>query len=451
MVKNIIASLLFFIILGSCKNESGWQSLFNDRDLNGWHIKGGNAKFSVEDRTIVGETVLDEPSTFLCTDNDYNDFILELELFVDTSMNSGIQFRSHSIPEYKKGIVHGYQMEIDPSSRGWSGGIYDESHRGWLYTMDPNPQAKTAFINNEWNKYRIEAIGTHIKTYVNGIQTADLLDNTDSSGFIALQVHFILGIEYPWTIGTKVKWRNIRIMTENLEANCLKPSTKITQLNYIPNTISDFEKINGWKLLFDGFSQEGWTNWDNWQLRNGIISSLNNKSSNEEVVGGDLITSDEYGDFELSFEFMINEGANSGISYYVSGNGNGNGNGNKENILIGLEYQISDDQSSELKSGPDGNRSLASLYDLVPAQNKRENPKGVWNNARILSRNNHVEHWLNGFKVLEYTRNNEEFHKLVSLSKYKSCKNYGENLKGRISLQNGNGVSFRSIKIHELN
>src|SRR5690606_38117965 len=113
----------------------------------------------VKDGEIIGTTVPNEPNSFLATEKDYGDFILELELLVDTSMNSGIQFRSESNTDYKDGRVHGYQMEVDPSKRKWSGGIYDESRRGWLYPLEYNPAGKEAFQNSQWNKYRIECIG----------------------------------------------------------------------------------------------------------------------------------------------------------------------------------------------------------------------------------------------------------------------------------------------------
>src|SRR5690606_19510056 len=155
---------------------------------------------------IIGSTVSGEPNSFLTTEKHYGDFILELELFVDPSMNSGVQFRSLSSDDYRNGRVHGYQMEIDPSERAYSGGIYDESRRGWLYPLDLNPAAKTAFKNNAWNKYRIECIGNTIRTWVNDIPVAYLVDDLTSSGFIALQVHSIGKNEQA---GKTIRWKNI--------------------------------------------------------------------------------------------------------------------------------------------------------------------------------------------------------------------------------------------------
>lgn len=448
--------LLFILVLinstllfGQSKTE--WIKLFNGKDLTGWVHRGGSAKYTIQNNEIVGTTVPDSPNSFLCTEKSYGDFILELELFVDTSMNSGIQFRSQSLPDYQNGRVHGYQMEIDPSKRAWSGGIYDEARRGWLYTLENNPAGKKAFKNNQWNKYRIEAIGNSIKTWVNDIPTADILDNVTTSGFIALQVHSI-DSRKSWTLGTQVKWRNIRILTSNLEANKKKDKTVIVQLNYIPNTISDYEKKQGWTLLFNGVNTEGWRGAykekfpeKGWEVKNGVLSVLPAEGK-ESTNGGDIVTLGEFDNFELTFDFKITEGANSGVKYYVTEKENNQGS------AIGLEFQILDDQRHpDAKMGRDGNRTLASLYDLIPAGAKRPNAVGEWNTGKIVSVNNHVEHWLNGFKVVEYERGSKEFKDLVAISKYKIWPNFGEAPKGRILLQDhGNAVSFRNIKIKSL-
>ena len=155
-----------FVTLNSMAQNSRWQKLFNGKDLQGWKQLNGKAKYEVKNGEIVGTTVMNEPNSFLATEQLYGNFILELELLVDTSMNSGIQIRSLSKPEYQNGRVHGYQVEVDPAKRAWSGGLYDEARRGWLYPLELNPAAKKAFKNNQWNKYRIECIGHTIRTWV---------------------------------------------------------------------------------------------------------------------------------------------------------------------------------------------------------------------------------------------------------------------------------------------
>ena len=182
-----------------------WQALFDGKTLDGWEQKGGKAKYSARDGRIVGTTVKRTPNSFLCTKKHYSDFILELEFKVDPKLNSGVQIRSNSIQSYKKGRVHGYQVEIDPSARAWSAGIYDEGRRGWLNNLKDNEPARKAFKQGEWNRFHIEAIGDSIKTWLNGVPAADLKDSKTPSGFIGLQVHSCK------TAGIEVMWRNIRI------------------------------------------------------------------------------------------------------------------------------------------------------------------------------------------------------------------------------------------------
>lgn len=183
-----------------------WETLFDGKTLGGWIQRGGKARYHVEDGAIVGTTVQHTPNSFLCTEKVYCNFILELEFKVESGLNSGVQIRSNSLKKYKNGRVHGYQVEIDPSERAWSGGIYDEGRRGWLYDLEDNEPARKAFRNEQWNHFRIEAIGDSIRTWINGVPAANLTDSMTPSGFIALQVHSINS-----RIPLQVRWRNIRI------------------------------------------------------------------------------------------------------------------------------------------------------------------------------------------------------------------------------------------------
>lgn len=184
-----------------------FRPLFDGASLQGWTRRGGAAEYRVEDGSIVGATRPDQPNTFLCTDETFSDFILELDFKIDPALNSGVQIRSESRPDYKNGVVHGYQVEIDPAARAWTGGIYDESRRGWLDDLDDTPAAKAAFRQNEWNHFRIEAIGDQIRTWLNGVPAADLRDAMTPAGFIALQVHGV----GPRKDELTVRWKNIRI------------------------------------------------------------------------------------------------------------------------------------------------------------------------------------------------------------------------------------------------
>lgn len=189
--------------------SAGSVSLTPDANLSGWTKLGGSATYRLEGNELVGTTVAGSPNTFLVTDQEYGDFILEFEVKVDPDINSGVQIRSQSLPDYRNGVVHGYQVEIDPSDRAWSGGIYDESRRGWLFDLRGNPTARDAFQVNDWNHYRVEARGKHIRTWVNGVLAADLIDDETSTGFIGLQVH---SVGSPELVGREVRWRNLRLM-----------------------------------------------------------------------------------------------------------------------------------------------------------------------------------------------------------------------------------------------
>jgi hypothetical protein len=201
--------------------DAGWTSLFNGRNLDGWERRSGKAEYRVEDGAIVGKTVAGTPNTFLCTQRTYGDFILEFEFKVAKDMNSGVQFRSEFFAQEKEfefqgkkkkipaDRVHGYQYEIDPSARAFTGGIYDEGRRAWLVDLKDNEPARKAFKPGEWNQARIQCEGDHIQTWINGVKAADLRDALTPRGIIALQVHGIgNGKRAP---GEEVRWRNLRI------------------------------------------------------------------------------------------------------------------------------------------------------------------------------------------------------------------------------------------------
>lgn len=211
-------------------NDAAWVDLFDGTSLEGWEQLNGTAEYSVEDGAIVGTTSPGSPNSFLCTTKEYGDFVLELDFKVDEALNSGVQIRSESKPDYKDGRVHGYQVEIDPSQtsmyekdppnkrangevvpkgeepRSWTGGIYDEARRGWLNNLTENEAARKAYKSGEWNHFRIEANGDSIKTWLNGVPAADLKDDMTPKGFIALQVHSSSSKE-----PLQVRWKNIRI------------------------------------------------------------------------------------------------------------------------------------------------------------------------------------------------------------------------------------------------
>lgn len=437
-------------VLTSQEKKDGWELLFNGKDLSGFKQLNGEAKYRVEDGAIVGTTVPNTPNSFLATIKDYGDFILEVELKVDNSMNSGVQFRSLSLPEVKNGRVHGYQMEIDPSDRAWSGGIYDEARRDWLYIPNINPLSKTAFKKETWNKYRIEAIGPVIRTWVNGIPISALIDDMTLSGFIALQVHAIGKDAVP---GKEIRWRNIKINTKNIKAT---PPDQTPVVNLLTNQLSEQEKFQGFVSLFNGTDLTGWRNVHSdktpsvrWKTQDGILMV---GGSDGSETGNDIVTKEKYSAFELVFDFKLTEGANSGIKYFVDESYDSNGKSG-----VGLEFQILDDaKHPDAKEGVVGNRTLASLYDLIPSikvEPRFQKKIGDWNTGRVIVYpDNKVQHWLNGYKVVEYERKSPIYNALVARSKYVKYPGFGSADAGHILIQDhGDNVSFKNIKIRKIN
>jgi hypothetical protein len=440
--------------------DEGWSNLFNGRDLTGWVQRGGQAGYVVENDSIVGTSVLNTANTFLCTGKTYGDFFLEYDFKVDPKLNSGVQIRSECFDTAKQiewngkklnipaGRVHGYQVEIDPDvnrKRLWSAGIYDESRRGWLFPNDGvdgtqgkafSQQGLRIFKAQDWNHVRVEAIGDSIRTWLNGTPCADIKDSLTPRGFIALQVHQIG--DDKTREGTQVRWRNLRIKEVSGSADAPL------------NTLAAEEKAAGWRLLWDGRSTEGWRSAKTetfpvkgWSISNGVLSV--HDAGGEESTGGDIITRERYSSFELVADFKITPRANSGIKYFVQPKLN-SVNGSP----IGCEFQVLDDERHpDAKLGHDGNRTLGSLYDLIPpSKDKQSNPIGEWNTAHIIVKGDHVEHWLNGRKVLSYERGTPEFRSAVAQSKFSNIASYGEWKDGHILLQDhGNQVHYRNIKI----
>lgn len=221
MTNRLPALCLFVSLSIALHAEDTFVPLFDGRTLTGWEQHSGKAEYRVENGAVVGRTVPNTETSFLCTTKKYANFILKLEFKVDPSMNSGIQFRSNyytqdtevEIAGKKKKFpadrVHGYQFEIDPSPRAFTGGVHDAGRRGWLFDLKNNEAARTAFKQGEWNQARIECRGSSIKTYLNGVLAADFTDDMTAEGFIALQVHGIG--KKTEAAGKEVMWKNIRI------------------------------------------------------------------------------------------------------------------------------------------------------------------------------------------------------------------------------------------------
>ncbi|MFN0168429.1 MAG: DUF1080 domain-containing protein [Bryobacteraceae bacterium] len=274
-----------------------WTPLFNGSDLAGWEQKNGTATYSVEKGIIVGRSAEGSPNSFLCTRRTYGDFILEFEVLVDPVLNSGVQIRSHTYGadaevttlnatrqkrKWPAGRVHGYQVEISSESSADSGGIYDEARRGWLHNISSDPAARVAFRDNQWNRYRVEARGVSIKTWINGVPCANLIDTADLDGFIGLQVHAFKG-PHP----KEVRWRNLRI--QDLGRHTWKP---------LPMNLAAWERFGG----------------GDWTVADGVFRGIQKPESTER---GFLLSKGEYGDFAVRLQYRAVKG-NSGFFFRMN-------------------------------------------------------------------------------------------------------------------------------------
>ncbi|HWQ52770.1 MAG TPA: DUF1080 domain-containing protein [Bryobacteraceae bacterium] len=269
----------------------GFVPLFNGKSLDGWEVCNGKASYRVEKGEIVGTTAEGSPNSFLCTKKEYGDFVLEFETKTDPALNSGVQIRSHRYPaetivqtfdgkqtsprKQPAGRVYGYQVEIADEKSGASGGIYDEARRGWVHNIASDPVASKAFRDNQWNKYRVEARGDRIRTWINGVPCADLVDSMDLTGFVALQVHAYKGPQ------TEVRWRNVRIQ--------------------------DLGR-HEWRSLTDGRTMKGWTHdgGGDWKVEEGAFHGTSTSSP------GYLVSDESFKDVTARLKVKILKG-NSGF------------------------------------------------------------------------------------------------------------------------------------------
>jgi hypothetical protein len=418
--KYWISILAACLLAGSPSFAGEWIDLFNGKDLANWENPYDWGKAEVVDGEIHLTT--EKSKWFLSTVKEYSDFIFEVEVKMpEGKCNSGFLFRSHK----SKNRMFGYQAEVDPSGRKWSGGLYDEGRRGWFISpnrdhaksKEAKEQSIAAFVEragdcfkrHDWNKYRIECRGGHIKISVNGVTTTDIHDQKDAKGYIALQHHGEKGQIY--------RFRNIRIMELTADDTAVRSSSTEWTSLFASGDFSQWTSIKGQAV------GEGWS------IKNGIVHRSGRRP-------GDIITKQQYKDFELCFNWKISEGGNSGIKYRTKGR-------------LGLEYQVLDDAKHKDSKIP--THRAGSLYELAAAPDSKPiHPVGDWNQSRILANGNTIQHWLNGEKIVDIEVGSDDWNQRFQKSKYSKNQGFGS-WTGPILLQDHNDeVWFKNVQICEL-
>ncbi len=416
-MRGLRAAFLLIPLLISCQQnpQEDWISLFNGTDLEGWMVKGEDATFEVLDGMVVG-TNRGRTNTFLATENRYSDFILELEVWVDPRMNSGIQFRSN---QKESGRVSGYQAENDPSPRAYSGGIYDEARRDWLYPLSLNPEGQQAFKNNEWNSYRIEAYGTSMRIWVNDICTAVLEDNLTTEGFIALQVH---GVGTREEEGRQVKWRNARLLTTGVNEQLKPVPAHIHMLNLVPGLMTEHEKNQGWEWLINPSEMDKELKPIEGRKRvEGIPSEMYFDKGASSLLHDQRVSR-----FELSFQYKLDSVGECAIGYFT-----GEPDKKEYQIVVPQKYIR---QDSLMRPGSLLGKLAPQNLSYAGMGERYLRGAGSWNTGTIYVSKDYAEHWMNGFKIIKYAIQD----------------NRGQQI-GRVTIDGLSGkANFRNLKIRSL-
>lgn len=344
MYKLGLLQILLTCLCLSCSPKVT-NELVIDKSLSAFEILNGTALYEYENGTITGASMMNTPNTFLATKRKYTDFILEFDVWVDVGLNSGVQIRSNSQADYHNGRVHGYQVEIDTSPRRWSGGIYDEARRAWLYPLSLNKEGQKAFNNEEWNHYRIEAIGDEIRTWINGVPCAYLIDDMTSEGFIAFQVHSIYDQKDE---GKKVRWKNIRLNTTDLMSQAQNIGSAPEE-SYLENKLSKSEMAN------------------NWQMTN-----------------SDKVDVSDQNNVELKVDFKLPPESKGAIVYGEE-----------------LQFFLSNDKTSNLTLGSINEHQISKNLSEIDNPSIRYKGDGNWNRAHIIKDGSTIQHWLNGVLIVD--------------------------------------------------
>lgn len=346
--------------LGQSPSTPPWVPLFDGASMAGWEAHGGAAEYRIQDGVLIGASIPGQPNGFLVSTREVADFELELDLKIDPRLNSGVQIRS-ALRERKDGsdFVLGYQVEVDPSERSWSGGIYDESRRGWIHDLAANDAARAAFRRDDWNHYRILCEGPRIRTWVNGVAAADLIDAETIRGILALQVHGV-GSD-PDAAGREVHWRNIRMRDLGAHA---------------------------WTPMFDGKTLEGWTarGPGRWTVEDGVLLG---ESDAEEAGHGILLSQTGADDFTLRIEYRAVRG-NSGLYFRCDPVDRRVG-------VHGFQAEIDPDPSA-----PNGGLYETGGRGWVSRPVKSKFRPGKWNTMTVHAEGPRILVWINGERCTDF-------------------------------------------------
>ena len=372
-MATISTSIALFVTLAAAGAAERLTPIFDGKTLTGWSQCNGSAKYYVDKGEIVGVTVKGSPNSFLCSEKEYGDFILEFEVKDDPRLNSGVQIRSHRYKTettvmtenkgkrkrtHEAGRVHGYQVEIAFEKSGASGGIYEEAGRGWLANVSSDPVAGKAFHDNQWNKFRVTAVGDSIKTWINGVPYADLVDSDEQTGFIALQVH-----QFPGDQPAEVHFRNIRLQ--------------------------DLGK-RSWRPLLDGRSLSGWTKFGGgeWTIEDGALRGVSPQTTTER---GFLMTDREFGDFTVRLKYKAVKG-NSGFFFRM-----GDPNSTEKGAFA---YEVEVDPTRDA-GGLLEPRGRQWLFKPEPAKAAEYYKADGWNQMSVSAHGHRIVVHLNGEKTAD--------------------------------------------------
>ncbi|MFC3122881.1 3-keto-disaccharide hydrolase [Agaribacter flavus] len=393
-------SFVYGCSANSYGKHSEWRQLFNGDDLSQWMLVHGNVPFTVEDGAIVGRTVAGIPTRYLTTKDQFGDFILELDMYNKNGANSGIQFRSVTTAPFYDGLT-GYQLEVDPSNRSWTGGIYFEGVGEWRHTPIFNPECQNAWHQDTWNTLRIEAKGYEQKTFVNGVLCSYLFDHYLTKGHIGLQVHSVG--DDPSMDGLATRWRNIRIIENPTNSDYTPSDLNADSSSHLIDQLSAVEAYKGWQLTKQVSPEK-----NRWEKQT-IVNPIDGETFHIDaltVSEGQSVTLLPTGNSSEAFHFITHfkmlPNTQGEIRYPVVFRGE-----DGKDYTCNASFRLNDDRNSV----PVETQTMGDLTHVMSAGNLSEpgRPKRVlfsesWRWLEIKSTPESTQHWLNGVKVLEYSQ-----------------------------------------------